>query len=207
VTLKLPAITTEEATFTNQPATGFLADAYMLNHYPLSAKGPAASASAPRNAYIRLSMPRFEDGAVRLKKAKSFWMETKRRACLYCDNDLVAVWLLWFLGPFAAFSTMEVTVLLTPFIFRTLFFRKSRNSSMSAAETSVTMSNSPATSWSSSTLGNLERACATSVGLDDSTKMSTKARRRTKVNHRSWTPPLFELNPRLSRRPRIKHCC
>ena len=43
-------------------------------------------------------------------------------------------------------KTIDVTVPFTPLIFMILFFRMSRNSSMSAADTSATMSNSPVTS-------------------------------------------------------------
>ncbi len=43
-------------------------------------------------------------------------------------------------------STTELTVLFTPLIFMILFLRTSLNSSMSAAERRVTISNSPVTS-------------------------------------------------------------
>src|SRR5437879_8989150 len=74
---------------------------------------------------------------------------------------------------------MELTVLLTPLIFMILFFKTSRNSSISSAKTRVTMSNSPVTSYSSSILSSLDRACTTSSMCADSTKMSTRSEEHT----------------------------
>ena len=128
----------------------------------------------------------------------------KKRSGRYCELTLGVAACAWFLGPLGALSTIDVTVLFTPLLFRILFFKSSRNSSMSAVETSVTMSNSPVTSYSSSTLGSLDRARTTSSRVGDSTKMSTKARRRGKFNHRSWTPPVVSRN-RRNRRPRFRH--
>src|SRR5208337_2260656 len=56
-----------------------------------------------------------------------------------------------------------------------------------------------------STLGNWLRALTTSSRAGDSTKMSTKARRRAKFNHRSLTPT-YELLFCLHSQRHIKHC-
>src|SRR5207249_9525475 len=70
---------------------------------------------------------------------------------------------------------IELTVLLTPLTFIILFLRTSRNSSMSEAETTVTMSNSPVTSYRSTTLSRRDRAWTTSSIYGDSTNMLTNA--------------------------------
>src|SRR5208337_4240548 len=80
---------------------------------------------------------------------------------------------------------MELTVLLTPLIFITLFLRISLNSSMSAAENTVTMSNSPVTSYSSSILSSLDSAATTLSISGDSTKTLTNASRRDTYSHLS----------------------
>src|SRR2546421_1341396 len=79
---------------------------------------------------------------------------------------------------------MELTVLLTPLIFMILFFKTSRNSSISSAKTRVTMSNSPVTSYSSSILSSLASACTSSSMWAGSTKMSPNASRGAMVVHR-----------------------
>src|SRR5216117_663965 len=61
------------------------------------------------------------------------------------------------LAPLCVLRTIELTVLLTPRTFMIRFFKTSRNSSISSARTSVTMSNSPVTSYSSSILSSLDR--------------------------------------------------
>src|SRR2546425_9396688 len=88
--------------------------------------------------------------------------------------------------------TTELTVLFTPLIFSILFLRISLNSSMSEAETKVTISNSPVTSYSSSRLLSLDRAATTLSTSGDSTKISTKARRRDKLIHLVRFQPPFE---------------
>jgi hypothetical protein len=88
-------------------------------------------------------------------------------------------------GPLCVLRMMELTVLLTPLIFITLFLRMSLNSSMSEEENRVTMSNSPVTSKSSSRFSSLERAATTLSISVDSTKISIKARSLAKFGHSS----------------------
>src|SRR5256885_4949835 len=88
------------------------------------------------------------------------------------------------LAPLCVLRTIELTVLLTPRTFMILFFKTSRNSSISSAKTRVTMSNSPVTSYSSSILSSLASAWTTSSMWADSTKMSTNASRGAMVVHR-----------------------
>lgn len=89
-------------------------------------------------------------------------------------------------GPLCVWSTTELTVLLTPLIFMIRFFRMSRNSSMSLADTKETMSNSPVTSYNSSMFGMSDSSRTTSSMNGESTKMSTNARSRVKAAYRAF---------------------